>query len=58
METMRSLIAKYPDGYEGWAKERGIPLDNEGAASRVNASATEAPLAPDATAFEKLRVSN
>lgn len=22
-ETMRTLIAKYPDGYEGWAKEKG-----------------------------------
>ena len=20
---MRALIAKYPDGYEGWARERG-----------------------------------
>ncbi|KAJ5691579.1 hypothetical protein N7488_012314 [Penicillium malachiteum] len=22
-ETMRTLIAKFPEGYEGWAKERG-----------------------------------
>lgn len=22
-ETMRTLLAKYPDGYEGWAKEKG-----------------------------------
>lgn len=22
-ETMRTLITKYPDGYEGWAKEKG-----------------------------------
>ncbi|KAK9419870.1 putative protein-ribulosamine 3-kinase [Seiridium unicorne] len=26
-ETMRTLIAKYPDGYEGWAKEKGeVPV--------------------------------
>lgn len=24
METMKYLIAKYPDGYEGWAKENEI----------------------------------
>jgi hypothetical protein len=23
---MRDLIAKFPDGYEGWAKERGEEL--------------------------------
>ncbi|PMD24555.1 hypothetical protein NA56DRAFT_656273 [Hyaloscypha hepaticicola] len=23
LEVMRDLIAKFPDGYEGWAKERG-----------------------------------
>ena len=22
-ETMKTLLAKYPDGYEGWAKENG-----------------------------------
>ena len=22
-ETMKTLIAKYPDGYEGWAREKG-----------------------------------
>ncbi|KAK6077787.1 hypothetical protein SCUP234_06545 [Seiridium cupressi] len=26
-ETMRTLIAKYPDGYEGWAKKKGeVPV--------------------------------
>ena len=23
MEEMRYLVQKYPDGYEGWAKEKG-----------------------------------
>lgn len=24
IETMKYLIARYPDGYEGWAKQNGI----------------------------------
>ena len=27
MDSMRELIAKYPDGFEGWAKEHNVPLD-------------------------------
>jgi len=23
MEMMKALVAKFPDGYEGWAKENG-----------------------------------
>lgn len=30
VDVMRRLIAKYPDGYEGWAKARGEePLTSE-----------------------------
>lgn len=28
VELMKDLVAKYPDGYEGWAEERGeVPVE-------------------------------
>ena len=36
---MRHLVAKYPDGYEGWANARGEKI----AAAPVDSAVTDAP---------------
>lgn len=38
---MTYLIEKYPDGYEGWAKEYAISQDADTTASMVNVPMTD-----------------
>jgi hypothetical protein len=45
MNTMKYLIDKYPDGYEGWAKEYGISEGGDIVAPMADISIADKPVA-------------
>lgn len=45
MDTMKYLVAKYPDGYEKWKKDYDLTQDDDTAASMAEGSMADQPAA-------------